>query len=100
MKHLRWHRGARTEVKIAIAYYEGKLKGLGRDFRAELEAALARVQNNPKGFSRYDGSDIRKCLLQRFPYTVFFEELDTMIWIRAIAHQKRSPGYWMDRTPD
>jgi len=100
MKPFRWHRAARAEVQIAVAHYEGERKGLGREFREDLEAALGRIRRNPKAFSFYDATVIRKCLLHRFPYTVFFEELDTVIWVRAVAHQKRKPGYWLDRTPD
>jgi hypothetical protein len=32
-------------------------------------------------------------------YTIYYVELDQTIWIAAVAHQKRRPGYWSDRSP-
>jgi plasmid stabilization system protein ParE len=31
------------------------------------------------------------------PYVVFFEVADDAITIVAVAHQRRRPGYWLDR---
>jgi toxin ParE1/3/4 len=39
----------------------------------------------------------RKRHLARFPYTIHYAEIDDMIWIAAVAHQKRWPGYWSKR---
>jgi hypothetical protein len=30
---------------------------------------------------------------------VYYVELDDAIWIAAVAHQKRRPGYWTRRKP-
>jgi hypothetical protein len=38
-------------------------------------------------------------LLKRFPYTVYYLELDHSIWIAAVAHQQRRPGYWSQCRP-
>jgi hypothetical protein len=46
-----------------------------------------------------DQRGTRKRRLYHFPYTVYYVEFDESIWIVAIAHQKRRPGYWTDRVP-
>jgi hypothetical protein len=33
----------------------------------------------------------------RFPYHVIYLETATQIWILAIAHDRRKPGYWHPR---
>jgi hypothetical protein len=38
------HAEAEAEFQIAIAYYEGRRKGLGREFREELEGAFERIR--------------------------------------------------------
>jgi hypothetical protein len=37
-------------------------------------------------------------MLPRFPYGVVFVELTKEVRIVAVAHAKRRPGYWLDRT--
>jgi hypothetical protein len=47
VKPLTIHAQAEAEVLMAIAYYEGQRKGLGRAFRQEFEKAIVRVQRTP-----------------------------------------------------
>lgn len=42
---------------------------------------------------------IRRALLKRFRYSVFFVVRETEIEIVAFAHQSRRPDYWRDRVP-
>jgi toxin ParE1/3/4 len=91
------HPEARAELKAAAAYYEGKRKGLGREFREDVDDALARIAGNPKVFLVVE-KIYRRCLLQRFPYTMFFQEHDDVIEVLAVAHQRRQPGYWLGRS--
>ncbi|MCP4594404.1 MAG: hypothetical protein GY842_27045 [bacterium] len=40
---------------------------------------------------------VRRASLSRFPYALVFIELDEEIRVLAVAHDKRRPGYWLDR---
>jgi toxin ParE1/3/4 len=71
--------------------------GLGGDFRREFEAVVDRIQDSPQTFKTIDDRGTRKARLHRFPYTIYYVELDDSLWIAAVAHQKRRPGYWSDR---
>jgi toxin ParE1/3/4 len=75
-----------------------KGSGLGYEFRDELQAALARVRENPLLYAAESGS-IRIAPLHRFPYSLIYEELTDRPWIAAVAHQSRRPGYWSRRRP-
>jgi toxin ParE1/3/4 len=33
----------------------------------------------------------------RFPYLIFYTELEEVIWVIAIGHGKRKPNYWKER---
>ena len=48
----------------------------------------------------YKNTTFRKHVLKRFSFNLFYQELDEFIWIAALAHQKRRPDYWIDRTSD
>ncbi len=99
MKPVDFDDEARAEFDAAAAYYEAQRAGLGDDFVAEVEQAVQRISQMPQAFSPF-GNGGRKCVLRRFPYTVYFLERDDRVWIAAVAHQRRRPGYWAHRQPD
>lgn len=90
---------ADAEFRAAASYYEGQRAGLGDDFADEVEQAVQRIAQAPQAFPFHGSSGLRKCILRRFPYTIFFQELQDRIWIAAVAHQRRRPGYWSHRQP-
>jgi toxin ParE1/3/4 len=94
-----FHQDAETELHAAVAYYQEQSHGLGADFQAQIERSVRRIQHAPQSFPQYNHQGIQSCLIRRFPYTVFYLELEDHIWIVAVAHQRRKPGYWARRTP-
>jgi hypothetical protein len=41
---------------------------------------------------------VRRALVgPRFPYSVVYLEDEDEIWVLAVAHAKRRPGYWRGR---
>ena len=100
MKRLVFHREAEEEYAKAIAYYEGCRQGLGQDFQDEVERGTTRIARNPFECPRYKETSFRKCVLRRFPYSVFYLDRDETVWIAAVAHQKRRPDYWLKRKPE
>ncbi len=99
MKPLTIHAGAEAEADEAIAFYEKRRDGLGREFRQDLEDTFRRVRQMPGAFAVVDDRGTRKLRFRRFPYTIYYVELEAAIWIAAVAHQKRRPGYWAGRKP-
>lgn len=100
MKPIVFHPEAEVDLYTSMAYYEAQQRGLGGDLRREVEAAASRIREHPRSFPLHLESGTRKCLVRRFPYSVFFLELEDTIWIAAVAHQKRRPDYWSHRRPD
>lgn len=43
------------------------------------------------------GDGVRRCLVRRFPYGVLYARESDRLYILAIMHTKRKPGYWLDR---
>ena len=97
MKPIIFHPDARAELRAAVAYYEQQRPGLGRDLQREVERTINRIQQHPQSFLQHDEAGLRKCFVRRFPYTIFYLELADQIWIAAVAHQRRRPGYWRNR---
>ena len=99
MKPMTIHADADQEVWAAATYYESQRDGLGREFVHEFEAVVQAIQDAPGSPEPIDERGTRRRRLRRFPYTVYYVELDEMVWIAAVAHQRRRPGYWSRRKP-
>jgi len=63
------------EIEEAYEWYECRLLGLGSDFLDEVDRVLRIIADTP---ARYGlaVSGIREGLLKRFPYAVYYRELD------------------------
>jgi toxin ParE1/3/4 len=91
------HSEAIEELDGAVSYYEDQKVGLGLDFLAEVEQTLSKIQQNPNLGAVYKVTGLRRYVIQRFPFLVFYAELEELIWVVAIAHGKRRPEYWRKR---
>lgn len=100
MKSLILHSEAAEEIEDGADYYERSRPGYGEAFRAEVDAALAQIGNTPTVFSPYKGGPVRRRLIRRFGYGVYFVERDRVIYVLAVANLRRRPDYWLDRLND
>lgn len=87
---------AETELDESIQYYELQQKGLGKRFYFEFKNALSRIVKFPKA-NQVIISDIRRCLVKTFPYSVIYQIQEDNILIISVTHQHRKPYYWKDR---
>ncbi len=100
MSRLVLHPEARIEAFNAGDYYEECCPGLGRAFTDSLEASFARIVERPQSFALDELTGMRKCVMPRFPYLVYFIERNETLWIVAVAHASRKPDYWYGRMND
>ena len=100
MKPITFHPRAEAEYLAAIDYYEGERQGLGLEFQAEVEQAVAAIRRDPQRYPVYEEEDVRQYIVRRFPYSIVYGDLEDRIWIAAVAHHSRRPGYWASRRPD
>lgn len=84
---------AKEEIREAAAYYEACREGLGKAFLSNVEAAVAKLSDAPLRFRRLSGR-FRRCLVKRFPYGIIYAVEPGGIFIAAVMHLKRKPGYW------
>jgi plasmid stabilization system protein ParE len=87
---------AQAEAREAQDRYESEAAGLGARFRAELDYAAQRLAANPLQFPAAFG-DIRRALLRRFPYMLFFRIIDSAVFVIACFHSSRDPRIWQGR---
>jgi plasmid stabilization system protein ParE len=98
LKITKLHRFEKQELVDAIGYYDSTDDLLvSADFRRRLRAALLEIREHPLRFPRYERSFVRRRLLGRFPYQIFYIDRPAYVHILAIARTSRRPGYWKSR---
>ncbi|MDO8349656.1 MAG: type II toxin-antitoxin system RelE/ParE family toxin [Gallionella sp.] len=93
----RFHPKAAGEHYDHVAFYEVRLPGLGADYLAEFEAAMAHICRSPRFSPKIAEPNIHKAGLKRFPFHVIYRVESTQVLVLAIAHQRRRPVYWSGR---
>lgn len=94
-----YHPEAEAELRDAASYYEEQVPQLGERFLDAANLAVESIVSSPRLW-RVVESDIRLCLMQRFPYAIYFRVLPDQIRILAWKHHSRDPGYWKTRLVD
>jgi plasmid stabilization system protein ParE len=88
---------AQAELDEAFSWYEEQAVGLGYEFLDEFDRSIRILSSFPKAFEQI-GEGVRRCLLNRFPYGVIYGVANEEIVVIAVAHLRRKPRYWIDRT--
>jgi len=87
---------AELDALEAGMWYEGERAGLGSDFLSELRETFTRVEAAPSQFPRVF-RDVRRAILHRFPFGVFFVLEGDVATVMAITHLHRDPHSWQSR---
>lgn len=87
---------AQFEIRQAALFYEDCRQGLGQEFLDAIALAFDHVQQHPTVWRVLRGR-FRRYLLQRFPYGVIYAIEGQVIYVAAVMHLKRKPGYWVSR---
>jgi toxin ParE1/3/4 len=91
-----FHPEAESEFYEALDYYEDCESGLGYDFSIEVLTAIQNIVNYPTAWPLIE-EDVRRCLVNRFPYGVIYSMDPSGILILAVMHLRRHPDYWKNR---
>lgn len=84
---------AEKDALEAANWYNEKVVGLGNEFLMALDAKINAIQRSPNHFQK-EHKNIRRALIERFPYGIFFIVEELTIYILAIQHTSRYPGIW------
>ena len=100
MKPVRVHSAASAELNHEIAWYEARHSGLGMALLAEFEEIVDRITADPQAGVRYEGRPYHFIRMRRYPFAVYFQDFPQFVWVAAVAHDRRRPGYWLKRKPE
>ena len=87
-----------VDLRESFIWYESKKIGLGQEFYNCVRDGIKKIQNSPSRFQRIL-RNVRKYVLKKFPFTIFYtlNEENYNIKIIAIYHNSRNPYIWQNR---
>jgi plasmid stabilization system protein ParE len=91
---------AEVDITDAAIWYHNQRAGLGEEFIAEVEAAMERAAGNPRQFPRLRRKpEVRRVLVKRFPYRIFFVLRADAIIVFRVLHGARRDREWKTTPP-
>ncbi|MEE4191621.1 MAG: type II toxin-antitoxin system RelE/ParE family toxin [Halieaceae bacterium] len=87
---------ADQDLRDAAEWYEKQRAGLGAQFLDQVLKTVNTIGDQPESFPVvYRG--LRRALLARFPFAVFYRVLDQEAVVFSIMHASRDPENWKTR---
>jgi plasmid stabilization system protein ParE len=96
MKPVEIHPVAADEILEAAEYLESKSEGLSDRLLDDFFRVVERIAEYPESGFRILGK-VRGARLSDFHYDIVYRVERRRIYIVALAHQSRKPGYWRER---
>lgn len=87
---------ARAEIEEAFEWYRVRSPGAAADFLRAIDQALANIAAAPEHCPVVRGH-LRRMLLSRFPYAVYFKSYSRTISVVGVIHGHRHPDTWRSR---
>lgn len=87
---------AERDVAEAFDWYEGQVTGLGVEFLDAIGVVFDTIASSP-GRYRKIYRDLRRALMRRFPFGVFYLESESTVTVIAVIHGRRDPKRWKNR---
>jgi len=88
---------AEIELSDAAIWYEEQRPGLGHEFLDQVLSLIHSLPDHPLQYPVLH-KDVRRALLGRFPFGVFYAVKSDYIIVYAVMHASRHPRRWQSRT--
>ena len=96
MRRIEFHPEAEDEFTSAAQFYERQTEGLGLDFITTVQRTYERLLESPASGPPF-GRRLRRLLVPKFPFGLLYRVEPERIYIIAVMHLHRQPGYWRSR---
>jgi plasmid stabilization system protein ParE len=96
VKRLRLTPETELDLDEAHLWYHRQAPDRAATFLAAVDACLASIQRHPEAFMLVDPT-MRRALVRRFPYAIFYEITPREIVVYGVFHGARDPQVWRRR---
>lgn len=84
---------AERDIQSVFDWYESQQPTLGDEFLISLRERLETIREFPES-APVLFRDVRRAVVSRFPYLIFYIVRPTRVAVLAILHQSRDPKVW------
>lgn len=96
MKRVEFHPATEAEFAEDVTFYRERAPGLAAEFTDAVESAVTFIRTHPEAGTPMRGV-LRRWRVRRFPYSIIYREESECVYVLALAHHRRRPGYWRNR---
>lgn len=93
---VRFRSEAVSDVEAARRWYDEQRPGLGADFVASFQEVVELTAELPEACPEI-AVGLRRALLRRFPYAVYYRVSEDVVEVIACLHNRRSQSRWRNR---
>jgi plasmid stabilization system protein ParE len=93
---LKFHPDITKDIKSSYQWYEEKSPGLGNEFINEIESGYDMLIQFPQSCPIIR-QKYHKYTLPNFPFSIIYRIVGKVIYVVAVMHNSRKPGYWKNR---
>jgi plasmid stabilization system protein ParE len=87
---------AEADLSAAQDWYDQQRQGLGATFLSHVQDMLQRIERTPEMHAAVH-QDVRRAVMRRFPYVIYYRILDSEVVVIAVVHGRRNPQVWQSR---
>jgi plasmid stabilization system protein ParE len=87
---------AEAEIREAFLWYFERSPLAADAYRSDVFQAIDGLEDTAANWP-HDEDGVHRYHLKHFPYTVMYEVAGSAVTVLAVAHQRRRPGYWLQR---
>jgi plasmid stabilization system protein ParE len=89
---------AEADIRATIQWYEEQQSGLGWQFAEETGKFIRRSLGNSRAYRLMRRQPhVRRILMNRFPYRIFYLLREDALVVFAVIHGKRQEANWVER---
>ena len=96
MRRLRVRKTARAEIAAAFDWYLERSPAAAGRFLEAVDEALRLIEEAPERHPIIRGR-LRRVLLRRFPYAIYYKVYQSTITVVGVIHGHRHPDTWLRR---
>jgi plasmid stabilization system protein ParE len=92
-----FHPGASEDYAAAYSWYHDRGATLAANFETEVDRGVRLISQSPLRWPKFDNQR-RRFIVRKFPYSIIYELHGEEVVVLAVAHGKRRPRYWQERS--
>ena len=97
-KQVKLHPGARTDLEESVQFYGARSEYARMMFKEGIAEGFRTIADAPERHPKVpELKDVRKFRMPHFPFSILYVDRPLYVWVVAIAHGSRRPGYWKER---